>query len=272
MERIPWTWAPKMRDGIDFAGVVEFVEKRRKASGGYGATPRLPATIEDSFEALAIAGALVHLAPGNALVHPPAKDAALRDYLARALSRTWPGLRTTAQLIRAGRQLGLPLDREKGRDYLAAHFSGAPDFRTACYSAGIAEDLGLEDYRDSAWQEVRLPPRLTVREARMFLRLRKIIGRDPAREHPDLVAWLQGCQTGDGGFGFFPGTTSFIENCHYALAGLRLLGAKPSYPDKARRFLVSCQTGSGGFGRSPRAAPFLDATWHGLAALACLSD
>jgi hypothetical protein len=261
-----------MRAGIDFAGVVDYLEKRRKISGGYGATPRLPATIEDSFGALVIARALAHLAPGTLLRHPPEEDAPLRDYLTRALSRPWPGLRTTAQLILTGRQLGLPLDREKGRDYLASHLSDSPDFRAACYTAGIAADLGLADYRDPAWQVVELPPRLTVREARMFLRLRKLIGSDPAREYGNLVAWLQRCQTGDGGFGFFPGTTSFIENCHYALAALQLLGGVPNDPENARRFLISCQTGRGGFGRKPQAAPFLDATWHGLAALRCLSE
>jgi hypothetical protein len=261
-----------MKEGIDFAGVVEFVEKRRKVSGGYSATPRLPATIEDSFEALAIAGALARLAPGTALVHPPELDIALRDYLAQALSHNWPGLRTTAQLIRIGRQLGLPLDLAKGRGYLASYRSGLSDFRTLCHTAGIASDLGLDDYLDPARQKVGRPPRLTVREALMYLRLQVLLGRDPAREHSDLVDWLQRCQNGDGGFGFFPGTTSFIENCHYVLAALRLLGARSTNPENASRFLVSCQTGNGGFGRSPRAAPFLDATWHGLAATLCLSS
>jgi len=260
-----------MSKGIDFAGVVEFVENRRKASGGYGATPRLPATIEDTFGVLAISNHLTRLTPGTVLTQPPEEDKELRAYLTRALARPWPGLRTASQLIRAGQQLGLVPDREVGRSYLAAHRTGTPDFRATCYSTAIADDLGLADYKDSTWSEVRLPERLTVREALMYLELRQRLGQDPANENSDLVDWLQRCQNGDGGFGFFPGTTSFIENCHYVLAALRLLGARSTNPENALRFLGSCQTGRGGFGRSPRAAPFLDASWHGLAALLCLT-
>ncbi len=261
-----------MSSGIDFSGVVAFVGKRRKSSGGYGATPRLPATIEDTSGVLGISRYLAQLAPGTILTQPPEEDKELHAYLAQALARPWPGLRTTAQLIRAGRQLGLVPDREVGRGYLAGHRNGTPDFRTACYTAAIADELGLADYTDSTWSEVQLPERLTVREALMYLELRQGLGHDPVHENGDLVDWLQRCQNGDGGFGFFPGTTSFIENCHYTLAALRLLGGRAKNPENARRFLASCQTVYGGFGRSPRAAPFLDATWHGLAALCCLSD
>jgi len=33
---------------VDRAALMAFVLKRRKATGGYGATPRLPATIQDT--------------------------------------------------------------------------------------------------------------------------------------------------------------------------------------------------------------------------------
>lgn len=74
-----------------------------------------------------------------------------------------------------------------------------------------------------------------------------------------------------GRFGFFPGTTSFIENCHHALAALTMLGGAPDQPEKARQFVLSCQTAGGGFGRSLRAAPFLDSTWHALPSLRLLT-
>ena len=261
-----------MRPEIDLAGIVEFVGKRRKNTGGYGATPRLPATIEDTYGVLSISLNLARLNPEAILETPPQEDRELQAYLMEALARPWPGLRTTAQLIRACRQLGLPPVREKGRAYLVKNRSTTPDFRTACYCAAIADELELVDYRDPTWAEVGLPERQTVRDVLMYLELRQRLGHDPAGEHGKLVAWLQRCQNGDGGFGFFPGTTSFIENCHYGIAALRLLGVKPADPENARRFLISCQTGSGGLGRNPRAASFLDATWHGLAALCCLPE
>jgi len=116
-----------------------------------------------------------------------------------------------------------------------------------------------------------LPAHCAVEDAARYLFLQEMGGRR-GEEAEELAGWLQRSQNGDGGFGFFPGTTSFIENCHAALAALSLLGARPLDPANARAFLLSCQTGGGGFGRSPKAAPFLDASWHGVASLRLLAE
>lgn len=256
---------------VDWAGVVAFVAKRRKESGGYGATPRLPATIEDTFEAVAIGRELAILAPAARLPQPPENDRQLHGYLREAERRTWPGLRTTAQLITACRFLGLPVDGERAHAYLSGQPAPANDLATAYYTAMIAEALGGGSTTPAPATPAGLPARPTVREVRMQLTLGQLAGQPPAPEAGRLLAWLQRCQNGDGGFGFFPGTTSFIENSHHALAALALLEGVPNQPDRARQFVLSCQTGSGGFGRSLRAAPFLDATWHALASLRLLS-
>lgn len=258
-----------MMGEVDWAGVVAFVAKRRKESGGYGATPRLPATIEDTFEAVAIGRELEILAPAARLPQPPGNDRELQAYLREAERRTWPGLRTTAQLITACRFLGLPVDGERAHAYLSGQPAPANDLATAYYTAMIAEALGRGSTTPAPANPAGLPARPTVREVRMQLALGRLAGAAP--DAGRLLAWLQRCQNGDGGFGFFPGTTSFIENSHHALAALALLDAAPPRPDLARQFILSCQTGSGGFGRSLRAAPFLDATWHALAALRLLS-
>ena len=39
---------------INHATLMDFVQKLRQATGGYSATPLLPATIEDTFHAVAI--------------------------------------------------------------------------------------------------------------------------------------------------------------------------------------------------------------------------
>lgn len=253
---------------VAFSTVVAFVEKRRKSEGGYGATPRLPPTIEDTFEAVAIAGALAELAPGTTLAHPPDADPALHHYLQTVSRREWPGLRTTWQLIATCRSLGIAVESERGRKYLNRRPVESDDLYTAYYSARISASLGLAD--PVAPGALALPPRLTVAATRMVLELWSLAGATPAAVPDELIPWLRRCQNGDGGFGFFPGTTSFVENCHHCLAALHLLGATPSEPEKARQFLLSCQTGTGGFGRNLRAAPFLEATWHALAGLCLL--
>jgi len=255
---------------IDFTAITAYVEKRRKTTGGYGATPRLPATIEDTFGAVAIADALAILAPGTPLVHPPAEDEALHHYLQEKTRQGWPGLRTTWQLLHTGKRLGLEMDREHAREYVLRSRAEGDDLYTAYHTARITNELGLPAIPGEEPGAVTLPARPTVTEVRMYLQLQKIAGIAPASRHGDLIGWLQRCQNGDGGFGFFPTTTSFIENCHHALAALQLLDATPSAPETARQFIISCQTGAGGFGRNLRAAPFLDATRHALAALRLL--
>lgn len=255
---------------VDQLGVTIYVEKRRKTTGGYGATPRLPATIEDTFAVVTIASDLASLAPATPLHHPPREDGELRHYLQEALRRGWPGLRTTWQLLHTGQHLGLEVDHERAREYIHRCRAAGDDLYTAYYTARIAAELGPPATSHQGPGPTALPANLTVAEARMYLELQKITGNNPTAQAGELIAWLQRCQNGDGGFGFFPTTTSFIENCHHALAALQLLGARPAAPELARQFILSCQTGAGGFGRNHRAAPFLDATWHALAALRLL--
>jgi len=255
---------------IDFAAVAAYVEKRRKSTGGYGATPRLPATIEDTFEAVAIADILSAMAPGSSLPHPPSGDNALHEYLLAATRRSWPGLRTSWQLLHTCRRLGLAVDPAPGEQYLLGNRAADNSLYTDYYTTKILAVLGLPGTHTRESGPTTLPGPLTVAETLMSLEIRKTTGDNLSANNGLLVAWLQSCQNGDGGFGFFPGTTSFIENCHYALAAISLLGVAPATPDTARQFIISCQTGAGGFGRNLRAAPFLDATWHALAAFQLL--
>jgi prenyltransferase beta subunit len=255
---------------VDFQTIIDYLGKRRKMTGGYGATPRLPATIEDTFLAIGISRYLTVLAPGSQLTPPPVADQALRDYLRQVQAATWPGLRTTSQLLTVCRFLGLPLDSERSWHYMTHQPGVGTDLLPTSYGAEICRLLLPPRAIPSAWSTVPLPARLTVAALHHYLLLLQWSGHRPPAELDRFIPWLLQSQNGDGGFGFFPGTTSFIENCHHALASLRLLGAAPTAPEKARQFIVFCQTASGGFSRNPRAAPFLDATWHGLAALCSL--
>ncbi|HSH12895.1 MAG TPA: prenyltransferase/squalene oxidase repeat-containing protein [Desulfurivibrionaceae bacterium] len=255
---------------VDFAGVVSFVAKRRKATGGYGATPRLPATIEDTFEAVAISRDLAVLAPSTCLPHPPETDTELHDYLRETERRTWPGLRTTGQLLQTCRFLGIPIDPKRVRGYTADHCSGRNDLPTIYYATLLEREIPPINPLGQTRNVPALPGRPTAEDVRMHLALRKLGGVAETSDQGGLLAWLRRCQNGDGGFGFFPGTTSFIENSHHCLAALTILGGGPAEPEKARQFVLSCQTGRGGFGRSLRAAPFLDSTWHALDCLTLL--
>ncbi|MEW6594536.1 MAG: prenyltransferase/squalene oxidase repeat-containing protein [Thermodesulfobacteriota bacterium] len=255
---------------VDYGKLVEFVAVRRKESGGYGATRRLPATVEDTYMAAGVLAATAAHVPAPI---PPAGDRALAGYLIRVQARPWLGLATTFQLLATCRRLDVPLDTQRLRAYVAAVLAASPSLATSYYAARLAREVAGDD--PGAWlgpaPELALPTRRTVSDVRMLLALQGLLGQSTDGA-PALAAWLRQSQNGDGGFGFFPGTTSFIENCHSALAALALLGAQPAEPAAARAFVISCQTGRGGFSRNPKAAPFLDASWHAIRSLSLLES
>ena len=258
-----------MERTVDYASLAAFVAKRRKATGGYGATRQLPATVEDTFEAVELLGIISGRAPVELL---PENDPELADYLARVQAAPWLGLATTYQLLVTCRRLGLALDADRIRDYAVAALSRAPSLATTYYVARLAGEVLGERPGSLLGREplLELPARCTVDHVCMQVAVCAALGRPLAAA--ELIPWLQRAQNGDGGFGFFPGTISFIENSHAALAALALLGARPTAPAAARAFILSCQTGAGGFGRSSRAAPFLDASWHAIRSLQALES
>lgn len=249
---------------IDHAALLDFVGKRRKDTGGYGATPRLPATIEDTFQAVAIRLILGEDQP------TPRSEPALAGYLARMLNVPWLGIGTTFRLLVTCRVCGIDIDAKGLRSHLAICLDRDASLATTYYVGMIFRViLGVEADIPGPERPVALPDRCAVEDVARYL-VMKTMRHERIEEADTLTTWLQRSQSGDGGFGFFPGTTSFIENCHAALAALSLLGARPLDPDNARAFIIGCQTGRGGFARSSRAAPFLDASWHALASLRLL--
>ncbi len=252
-------------------GVVRFAAMRRKETGGYGATPLLPATIEDTFYALSIFE-MARFQEGHAQVFvPPWLDTPLRNYLDSQLRDPPVSGKLIYRLLTGCRIAGVPFERE----YLAGLLQGlAGDdlflerayylYRTALELAG--DGIMAAGIRKKVLAGITALRWKTAREARMWA----FLGQgtqllSDARER--ITAWLQTCQNCDGGFGFMPGTTSFIENSHTCLSGLAILGQASDDPGGAGAFIISCRTGSGGFSRMQGAAPFLDATWHGLKAL-----
>jgi hypothetical protein len=252
---------------INHAALMDFVQKLRQATGGYSATPLLPATIEDTFHAVAINLVL------NNLPSTPQSEPMLTGYLAQRLAAPWLRIDTTFRLLTICRVCGLTMDTERVRSHLTTTLANDASLDTSYYVSKIAREIlkvEPKEFLDSK-RPVVLPARCAVDDAARYLAV-KAMSHQRIEETDDLTEWLQRSQNGDGGFGFFPGTTSFIENSHAALAALSLLGARPVDLANARSFIISSQTGGGGFARSPGAAPFLDASWHGTASLRLLEE
>lgn len=269
------------RTGIDrklrdiFTAAIPFVMARHKTTGGFGATPRLPATIEDTYHALNILRLARQYSEGegDAITGPVTEDT-LRAYLDTCRRSLSAGTGTTFQLLHCCRTVGLELDQDAQETAVIDRMRAFVSLEDWYYCAGIlvevlgrkppliAEERDLAAILDRDWR--------TVDEAWMHMYLSRKFRDTLPRPAPALITWFRACQNGDGGFGFFPRTTSFVENCHASLRALAFLGATPTVPNLAFDFLSACQTASGGFGRNPRAAPFLDTTWHALAGIALI--
>jgi hypothetical protein len=88
----------------------------------------------------------------------------------------------------------------------------------------------------------------------------------------EIIRWVQLCQNGDGGFGFYPGTTSFMENTYCALEILSKLNSSPQEIDICREYILNCRTKSGGFGRAPMSFPFIESTFHAISGWFLLAE
>ncbi|KYC44457.1 MAG: Prenyltransferase and squalene oxidase repeat protein [Candidatus Methanofastidiosum methylothiophilum] len=84
------------------------------------------------------------------------------------------------------------------------------------------------------------------------------------------VRWISKSQNEDGGFGFKPGTTSFIENTYYGLIALSYLDSANLNINNCIDFIYSCHSKSGGFGRQKTTVPTLKNTYQALVSLKIL--
>lgn len=236
-------------DGIATERLREFVLAREKDGGGFAATPQQPATVQDTFYGLDILAAL----DGRELLPQTTRIEAHRAFL--QARRRGPDMRWRLAwfLARARELAGLaPTVVPVARDADSAEEWFCRRRLTAAGPAGGAGRYPLRTCRDR------------------YFHLRLCEEGMSAGEREEQAAWFTACQNPDGGFGFFPGTTSYIENSRFCLAGLALLGTAPRRPGAARAFIVMCQRKNGGFARNSRAAPFLDASWHAVRALLAL--
>jgi hypothetical protein len=247
------------------AGVLDFVSARRKEDGGFGASAMLPATVEDTYYSLRILSALeIQNIPGYR------QDLALKKYLSRMRETEWLGARTTFHCLAACCMAKVPVDRDKTILFVERRLIQMQNLPERYYCARIVREvLGMTDdpiieqlaghSTRPAWRDV----------SELWMNMYLMQGNKAEQEmasQNDLITWLQDCQNSDGGFGFLPGSTSFIENSYICLRALAFLDAAPQDIVGCRSFLISCRTGTGGFARANRAVAFLYSTWHAIAA------
>ncbi len=243
--------------------LTRFIVQRQKEDGAFAACPSLPSTVADTYYSLSM---LKKLGDYDGKSH---FQSCIDRKKIRAFVRAHIPLRTSLPLrVRFFLHEIFRLVAEEGASYDDPCEDLDPGQRLTCENYFYAGQLS-EKFREASLAVALDLAKCTGKDVYYFLLSSPgNIGRRPA----EIIDWLQRCQNCDGGFGFFPGTTSYIEYSDYSLSSLGLLHQQPLHYQKAEHYLLACRTAAGGFSRSPGAAPFLDASYHGLNALFCLGN
>ena len=245
---------------------VFFTLDRKKDDGGFGATPKLPATLEDTYHGLRILDGVERYCglPKGVELERELHSQFLLYFVSKKPNL---GMKGAYQLIWCMKRCSLCAKAERiaKKDFLNSTPQGLEDIYYAmsiCWLLDLTTPFGFSSQKLA--QTVTFKGILFKRWMAIFIDKMTGGGLIDQRKASN---WIKKCQNYDGGFGFLPGSTSYLENTHFALHALGFLNESTLDRENATRFVIGCQTKNGGFSRKADAAPFLDATWHGVASL-----
>ncbi len=246
---------------------LQFVSERKKETGGFGATRLLPPTVEDTYHALMI---LLTIQEETDIETLPLDDNGLKSFLREREAEPTKNARTLFQIAKSMITIRMEPDQKKLKDFALYRISQDVPLEEIYYSARIFNEILQEEFPCPS-HILNLKTWRTAKDLRMLMYSK---GKDSIsnKDKKTYVQWLQDCQNYDGGFGFMPGTTSYVENTHTCLRALEWLNSPPKDSTAAKNFILACRTVRGGFSRIQGAAPFLDATWHGIISLKLASQ
>lgn len=92
------------------------------------------------------------------------------------------------------------------------------------------------------------------------------------RYSDEWAEYVKRSQNRDGGFGFYPDTTSFLENVYYSLMALRQLNKKPNNLRECEAYVIRCKSKNSGFGRQHNTPPTLEYTYYAIESLNMISE
>lgn len=248
---------------IDQEKLLEFISLRQKKDGGFAAFPSLPHTLQDTFQAIDTLSTIEsQLGVGN-LVDSIKNKETIRYVTGSQTGGATGSMRLQYFIAEICRLL--KIENRLIPDAIIYDSGGETDYEYGFHRKyfGFSPGANIPNV-DSLFGQKHL----TCKDLMFFLKITS--EKDRCILKNKAVDWLKKCQNADGGFGFYPGTTSYVENCYYCLESLSMLGQLPLYDKRTENFILWSQTTSGGFSRNIRAAPFLDSTWHAVRALAAL--
>jgi len=248
-----------LRQLLELSRIIQYVREREKREGGFSFAPELYPDVEDTYYAIRI----------FQLLNVDVDHDRTANYLK---SIDWKEVgfpRAVYMLLYIHLSLSIDLPPEL-INLSSKDWSGFAMLDAQYFSDEMGKLLG----RPSKPLQASSPFQFQTNESLQALRkkISILLGHDINFDRRQIIRWVQSSQNGDGGFGFYPETTSYMENTYCAIEILSKLGSSPTQIQLCRKYILSCQTKSGGFGRAPTSFPFIESTFHAVSGLLFLED
>lgn len=244
--------------------LIRFVLTMENPSGGFNYPRDTPASIEETYFALNI----LHI------LEETYSNEGTTAFVRNAHADSETSLKHLYQMACVCDLLGLgDKDREIGETFSVTR-RRVKDITSLHYYLLLSKRYGTSRLREKTGVAILRrtlgSQPLSLSSAWRCIGAAEMLGQEIPRDR--LLMWIQRSQNRDGGFGFYPGTTSFLENTWYALQGLHALRSKPRDPEGARRFVMMCESQTGGFSRQLSAVPTLEYSFMALLSLRLLDS
>lgn len=243
---------------LELSKVIQYLREREKKEGGFSFAPELYPDIEDTYYAIRI----------FQLLNVGVDQNKTANYLKNIDLKEVGFPRAAYMLLYIHLSLGIVLPRQL-IDLSSKDWTGFAMLDVQYFSDEMGRLLGrhLKPLHSSS------PFQFQTNESLQTLRKKVsiLLDRDIDFDKGQIIRWVQSSQNGDGGFGFYPETTSYMENTYCALEILLKLDSAPMEIDLCQNYIISCQTVRGGFGRAPASFPFIESTFHAVAGLFLLA-
>jgi len=235
---------------------IHFIMEREKTQGGFGSSPELPATLQDTFfavKALKILGINI-------------QQKEISDFINKKITefKDNPILLNLAMEILKDK---LPqINTTKLFTQKIEKITNLQNINAIALIAKFVKNYTLLSELQEKTKKI-ITSNMILED---IYYVYSIMGK---KNFPDtFLKYIINSQSCDGGFGFKPDTTSFVENAYFAVKILENYPYSfPKNPGLLKSFLISCYRKDGGFSRAPGGASFLESTYYSLYVLNYLS-
>ncbi|MFN4197182.1 MAG: prenyltransferase/squalene oxidase repeat-containing protein [Caldimicrobium sp.] len=234
----------------DLIKIKKFIlERFKEESGGFGATPSLPPTLEDTYYGTK---ALFYTDPitlknlshkiltfltnfNENLIDPLALYRIIRIY--KFLEKPYP--QNTKEIFSNIMQNFSKLKSNNKRLF------------AFCY---LSIEFNVQNLKNIILQSLSEASFKTLEDLYYLGKINKKLWKK-------YENFIIESQNGDGGFGFYPKTTSYLENTYYAVKMLKeIKRLKGEITTKVLEFLRACKNNDGGYSRKPGGISYLETT------------